>query len=419
MDNIMAEYLTQEGVHELHNRAHAELKRRNEPRTNREIARLLGISVRTFYYLTSDGQGQSPISHYVRASLQNVLKFTEKELALYTASRAGCKRKRKAKRTTPVGDALADVAALRNMKSEDRIRLYEQWRSARARYDVPQRPPLDQQTQREHQKRLPIDLRPLKELLRAINVREWEFTFPITPEEFCRKYTGAALRQFRNQVFKSLQEVLANAGQSHTATVLKRIESVTDYLCYEEPLGDGETADLAFVPGYRSHLRAELAGELFSKGLVDKIYLSGHSPSYAKGESEPLPLTEALAMAVYLIDLRRDLNIGWDDLVIEPRPHCTKENVTFSEQAFGELANQFSRPLKVLIVTSPYHLRRTWLMMKSFAQQHPNLVGAIKCMAAPTKPELEKDKWYTNPDGVTAYMTDYWKIYGGRVVGEY
>jgi hypothetical protein len=58
-------------------------------------------------------------------------------------------------------------------------------------------------------------------------------------------------------------------------------------------------------------------------------------------------------------------------------------------------------------------------MMKSFAQQHPNLVGAIKCMAAPTKPELEKDKWYTNPDGVTAYMTDYWKIYGGRVVGEF
>jgi predicted DNA-binding transcriptional regulator AlpA len=89
MERIMAEYLTQEGVAELRKRAYDELARRNEPLTDREIARLLGISERTFYHLTSSGQRQRPIPPRVRFTLKNVLKFTEEELALYTASRPG------------------------------------------------------------------------------------------------------------------------------------------------------------------------------------------------------------------------------------------------------------------------------------------------------------------------------------------
>lgn len=312
---------------------------------------------------------------------------------------------------------LSDVAVLQSMPQEMRVRLYEQWRTARARYTAPTAMPLPNTAQKARNKCLPIMLGPLRKLMRSLGLRHWAFPYPIGGREFPRIYNTERLRTFQQEVVRALEATRTDPKKWKTIEPLLR--AVTNYLCFEEPLEPDEIADVAFVPGYRSHFRAEAAGRLFQQGRVSKIYLSGHSPYYAKNEHEPLPLTEALAMAVYLIDLKPEFGISWNDLIIDPRPHCTLEHTLFSALTLRHLATQKNRPLTVLIVTSPYHLRRTWLIFKWFAINHPNVIGKIRCTMSETKQGLGKDEWFTNQAGIIAYMTEYWKIYGGRVTGEF
>jgi uncharacterized SAM-binding protein YcdF (DUF218 family) len=412
-------YLTADGVNRLIKLAGGE-----HLYTNKAVAGFLKITERAYQYLVSAKKDQTSISVQVRSWL-STLGFTEHDFECYTSDQKQQKAKKDAKhvaqdagiivRNTPI----ADVEALRRIPRETRIQLYEKWRSAVARYDAPEGRAMSEEHQKDFQKSLRINLAPLRTLLRTIGLREWDFQLPMDSEDFRSKHTSEHLKQFRTKVFKSITKFIAEADEPSKERITALLKSVTEYLCKEHPLRAQEAADFAFVPGYRSHLRAELAGELFSKGLVRKIYLSGHSPFYAKNEDKPLPLTEALAMAVYLRDVRSEFRINWDDLVIETGAHCTHQNVNFSEHAFAEAAAKKQGLLTVLIVTSPYHLRRTWLMLQHLNLHRPNIFGVIKRVAAGTKVGLGKHEWHTNQDGVTAYMTEYWKIHGGRVVGEF
>jgi hypothetical protein len=58
-------------------------------------------------------------------------------------------------------------------------------------------------------------------------------------------------------------------------------------------------------------------------------------------------------------------------------------------------------------------------MLQRLNLRRPNIFGVIKRVAAETKAGLGRQEWHLNQDGVTAYMTEYWKIHGGRAVGEF
>jgi transcriptional regulator with XRE-family HTH domain len=312
-----------------------------------------------------------------------------------------------------------DLMALRDLTSGERARLYEEWRALPGMFYAAEHPPLSLPEQRKLQVSLPIDLNPLRTLLVDAGIPGWRFPFPIIPGEYVANYSRENLRQFQTEAFSAISETIRAAGEIAGTEFERKIAAVTEYLSATDPLRARERADIAFVPGYRSHLRAQMAGEVYAQGRVKKIYLSGHGPRSPDG-SNPVPaLSEALAMAIYLIDQRPDFKIQWEDLIVDPRATSTIESVQLAERRLAGEARLAQRPLTVLIVTSPYHLRRTELMLRRLALKRPNIIGEIRTASSETRAGIGKTEWHRHRDGVAAYLTEYWAIYGGRVAGEF
>jgi hypothetical protein len=309
---------------------------------------------------------------------------------------------------------------LRRIPTEARIKLYEQWRSIDASFPPPEEAPaLPVGEQAALQRNLPINFDPLREVLQLLNIHKWMFSVPTAPREFIENYGNSGMREYRKTVFEGITRLLARGTDQEKTQLLDRLALMTAYLSEEDPLRKRERADVAFVPGARTHLRAEKAGELFNAGRVTQIYLTGHSPYYSKNEDKPQPLTECLAMAVYLVDKRPDLKVGWGNLMLETRAHCTIENVLLSKRPLLSAALQRPRPLTIVIVTSTYHMRRAYLMMQALVRKHHNAIGTLRRVAADTRPELGKEVWFRNQRGIDTWLGEYWKIHGGRVTGEF
>jgi hypothetical protein len=314
--------------------------------------------------------------------------------------------------------SIDDLAELRRLDFYRRIIYFHQWRRAKAKYPVPHRIAIPEAFQAELNLHAPIDLVPVDELLAFLHIRDWEFSLPINRSAFADAFTRDAHKRFLQAVAGALRIAVAGHDRGEPNQLRRKIWSVTAYLCEEDP-PPRAAIDVAWVPGYRSHLRAEMAGELFKAGKVKKIFLSGDSPYYAKDEDTPTPLTEALAMAVYLVDKRPDFGVCWADLIVDSRARCTHESVHFSRSALVEARSQQDHPLSIMIVTSPYHLRRARLMWLKFQRENPDLVAELHRKASGAKENLLPDRWYLDPQGVEAYMTECWKIHGGRATGEF
>lgn len=301
-----------------------------------------------------------------------------------------------------------------------RVLYYHQWRLAKPRYPVSHFAAVSEATQAELDRRVPIDLSPVQELLDYLHLRECRFPLPINPDLFAQAYTKDAHRRFLQEVTAAVHKAFAEGGSEKLAALNRRIAAVTNFLC-EEDLPRADQMDIAWVPGYRSHLRAQKAGELFKAGKVGKIFLSGDSPYYADDEDAPTALTESLAMTVYLVDKRPDFGVHWDDVNPESTARETLENVDRSRRPLLAEKAEKRRALSILIVTSPYHLRRAWLMWLQFQHTHRELelIAELRRSASSAREELLPGSWQLNPKGIEAYMTECWKIHGGRATGEF
>lgn len=63
------------------------------------------------------------------------------------------------------------------------------------------------------------------------------------------------------------------------------------------------------------------------------------------------------------------------------------------------------------------HMRRTYLLLSQFSDLNPQLIDEIFRVCS--QASFMKTDWFLTQKGVTAYLTAYWKLYGGRVVGEF
>ena len=131
--------------------------------------------------------------------------------------------------------------------------------------------------------------------------------------------------------------------------------------------GVGETGS----PGKSTIERARYAAELYKQGYADKIILSS---GYAYGYND----TEN--MKLFAISMR----VKEQDIILEPRANSAYENVIFSKEVLKN--NKWD---KIILVSSPYNMRRVELVFNKLANE-------IKVIYAPVK----HSQFYDRIDGV-------------------
>ena len=146
------------------------------------------------------------------------------------------------------------------------------------------------------------------------------------------------------------------------------------------------------------------------------IYLSGNCPYYLK--EDRFQISEALAMSVFITDIKFPEQIPPTKLILDPIARNTRENVDFSTTKIADLKKLIGRPLRVVIVTSPYHLRRTALIWRRFQIDNQGLISDIIRVASESKPSLTRNEWFKSLEGIKAYLIEFWKIHGARITGE-
>jgi uncharacterized SAM-binding protein YcdF (DUF218 family) len=261
-----------------------------------------------------------------------------------------------------------------------------------------------------------IDTGPMNRLLDAMDLVQFQLPDPpMTQADY--EELRAAKDQACDALFRNIQNSLTDGVPPPKLRAL--LDAVYDYLSEEDPPKPGEENFVAFVPGYRGYFRAERAGELYREGTVSHIYLSGGQPRVTEGDPDlASQIGEGLAMEIYLTDVcdkTRDF-ISPQHILVDDRARTTSENVLLSRPALRRLKKELD-VLRIVAVTSPFHLRRTYLMLQRFAAQNPGLVDDIRRVASASR-YMRKD-WFRTPKGLRAYVTEYWKVHGGRLIGEF
>jgi uncharacterized SAM-binding protein YcdF (DUF218 family) len=166
---------------------------------------------------------------------------------------------------------------------------------------------------------------------------------------------------------------LALPWQAPEGRWLRDREDVTAYLFLEDAPGP---ADAVLVFGGTDRRRALPAADLFRRGLVRRVVLSGGPPKRPTGFA-----TEAEAMAALL----REAGVPPEAMALETRATNTLENVRLSLPWLPTRGT-------VILVTKPVHMRRAAMTARR------SLPGArLLCVPGPTA-DCARDNWWSRPE---------------------
>ncbi|PPA70438.1 YdcF family protein [Jeotgalibacillus proteolyticus] len=156
-------------------------------------------------------------------------------------------------------------------------------------------------------------------------------------------------------------------------------------LLYEGIEDDQKSGDCIFVAGSSMAATSRLpkAVELYKQGRAGKILVSGGV--VWKGT----PYSESITLKKEAIKL----GVPEKDILTEGLSHNTLENVLASLLVLNR-AFYIQHIRRILIVTSPYHIKRLHLTMKTYM---PSWIEFTLC---PSKDQLTKiDRWHLTEEG--------------------
>jgi uncharacterized SAM-binding protein YcdF (DUF218 family) len=154
-------------------------------------------------------------------------------------------------------------------------------------------------------------------------------------------------------------------------------------------------ADIAIVLGGRSLERPRKAAELFKAGLVPRIICCGSRPVYV----DPTGSTEAQRFADVLVDE----GVPKGAILLESNSRTTPDNIRSVLNLLDAKKLPYS---KILLVTSPYAMRRAWACLKKYLPQ------SHVVMRAPSKPEphLSSGQWFKTEKSLRIFLNEYVKM---------
>jgi hypothetical protein len=182
-----------------------------------------------------------------------------------------------------------------------------------------------------------------------------------------------------------------------TLELKEKLSRLWDYLAEEDPL---EKANLIFVFGGPGIQRVNEAVSLYKKGYASRILFTGQKASYM----ERVDVTEA----EHYGNLAREQGVSEGDIILETGAKNTPENATKSVailKASGQL------PERIILITLPYHMRRSYLTFKSVADWHPKLIRRVIPSAKYTR-----ENYFADKNGWSYVFFEYMKLWGARLM---
>jgi hypothetical protein len=121
-------------------------------------------------------------------------------------------------------------------------------------------------------------------------------------------------------------------------------------------------------------------------------------------------------MQIFLRDECDPPVIG-EDLYLETFARDTKQNIFNSIQYISSRNTPTAK--SILIVTSPYHIKRCLLYAKQAQRDPSSEVSQVRIGAYCSKAKYARDNWFLSEAGFAIYFNEYWKIQGTRVIGDF
>lgn len=350
--------------------------------------------------------------------------------------------------------AASKVGMLRytNLSVAERQAMRAQFESFRGKDTIPTAPVVSKKVQENLQRVFPqihVPLEPFARLLTLAGFDDLAAYAHVPASEF-------ELRELTSSVEKVADAInqLEQTPDSRTA-VRNALTDVFQALSGEEPPlphSRDLNRDLIIAFGARrkaSAARAELASRLFNttgNPMQCRLIVSGWHPYYARkfefsyvngsDDDDFMPFGEAEAMAVTVEErVPGILDEPFSDasgrptklprLVIDPRARNTLETIVHSLPIIHETRQALGRPLNVFLVTSPYHVRRTFAIATSQLSRFlwmPDSISTLvccSCESAMNQETLINPRMPRHGDAIRLYIRESIKLMGGRLTGEF
>lgn len=349
------------------------------------------------------------------------------------------------------------IAALRVMSltSQERARLLARFMGHRGQDRMPSAPIISELDQRHLQTLYKIDVERLKSLLVLISRTDIAalLRIPVTAQDK-DAFTNVD-REIAEQIVR--YELVDDAARQ---AVGERLTEIYQYLRGTAAADrlrlfqDTDSVDLVIVPGCRGNgmrLRVRRALDVLGNSATPgRLFLSGWHPYYARqfdfdsavdanGHELPLPFGEADAMAAVVDELEPErlrapyrppgrtnsTDAPLRQVLVDSRARNTLETVVHCLPVIHETFAVLGRPLRICLVTSPYHVRRFHAIATvQLGRLLPfsETVESVTC--APARSGLDRQQLATledprHTDAVALYVRECLKLLGGRATGEF
>jgi uncharacterized SAM-binding protein YcdF (DUF218 family) len=189
-----------------------------------------------------------------------------------------------------------------------------------------------------------------------------------------------------------LTQLVALILQEKSSEKRKLLSDVYEYLAEADVPAQ---ADIAIVLGGRSLERPRKAAELFKAGFVPRIICCGSRPVYV----DPTGSSEAQRFADVLVDE----GVPQSAILLESNSRTTPDNIRSVLNLLDAKKLPYS---KILLVTSPYAMRRAWACLKKYLPQ------SYVVMRVPSKPEphLSSEQWFKTEKSIRIFLNEYVKM---------
>lgn len=170
-----------------------------------------------------------------------------------------------------------------------------------------------------------------------------------------------------------------------------------DYLAESDSI---EKAELIFVFGGPGINRVNESIRLYKEKFSGKILFTGKKASYMKDVD--------ISEAEYYANIAEENGVNSKDIIVENTAKNTPENAVKSVEILKQ--NKFL-PKSIIVITLPYHMRRSYLTLKSVIDWDAKLIRDTIESAKYSRENYFKDK-----NGFSYVFSEYIKLYGARLM---
>lgn len=167
------------------------------------------------------------------------------------------------------------------------------------------------------------------------------------------------------------------------------VDNMWDYLCEEDTVSPADLIIVFWAPWI---LRIQKAVELYKQWSAQKILISGKWP--IRGSDE---ISEAERLKAYAMEN----GIPEPAIITEDKSISIPDNI---KSSLNLLDNISYHPQSIILISSPYALRRTYAYAKKFMDD------TVQIYRVASGSKFTKEKWFTTAEGAKAVVNEYMKM---------